>query len=117
MALKILNNNRPEDARDECAIEEEIAQKGSSHRESAMIRPLEVNGPEGNHLCLAYEPMREPLWIFQRRFPSGKLPLPIAKTYIYILLTGLDYLHTECRVVHTGKCLSLFGFLVEEIFN
>ncbi|KAJ6130061.1 kinase domain protein [Penicillium capsulatum] len=105
VTLKILNNNRPEDARDERAIEEQIAQKGSSHRGSAIIRTcldsLEVNGPEGNHLCLVYEPMREPLWIFQGRFPSVKLPLSIAKAYICILLTGLDYLHTECRVVHT----------------
>jgi serine/threonine protein kinase len=28
--------------------------------------------------------------------------LPIAKTYILLLLAGLDYLHTGCRVVHTG---------------
>ena len=121
VALKILNNNCPEDARDERAIEELIAQNGSSHRGSAIIRTcldsLEVKGPEGNHLCLVYEPMREPLWIFQRRFPSVKLPLSIAKAYIYILLEGLDYLHTECRVVHTGKCLSLSGLLVDLIIN
>ncbi|KAL2821807.1 kinase-like domain-containing protein [Aspergillus cavernicola] len=44
--------------------------------------------------------MREPLWIFQRRFVNGLLPLRIAKTYIYFLLVGLDYLHSECKVVH-----------------
>ena len=102
-------------------LKNKLPKKGSSHRGSVIIRTcldsLEVNGPEGNHLCLAYEPMREPLWIFQGRFPSAKLPLSIAKAYIYILLTGLDYLHTEYRVVHTGKCLSSFAFLVEEIIN
>ena len=46
-----------------------------------------------------------------------KLPLSIVKAYIRIPLTGLDYLHTECRVVHTGKCFSLFRFLVEERIN
>ena len=46
-----------------------------------------------------------------------KLPLSIVKAYICILLTGLDYLHTEYRVVHTGKCLSSFAFLVKEIIN
>ncbi|KAB8071480.1 hypothetical protein BDV29DRAFT_193236 [Aspergillus leporis] len=44
---------------------------------------LAVAGPEGSHLCLAYEPMRELLWILQ-------------KPYILILLPGLDYPHTEC---------------------
>jgi hypothetical protein len=51
--------------------------------------------------------MREPLWIFQRRFVDRKLPLPIVKAYIYLLLVGLDYLHSECKIVHPGKCLSL----------
>ena len=48
--------------------------------------------------------MREPLWILQRRFVDRKLPLPIAKAYIYFPLVGLEYLHSECRVVHAGEC-------------
>lgn len=67
---------------------------------------FEVAGPAGKHMCLVYEPMREPLWILQRRFVDRQLPLPIAKAYIYFLLVGLDYLHTECRVVHTGESLA-----------
>ncbi|EPS34067.1 hypothetical protein PDE_09029 [Penicillium oxalicum 114-2] len=63
---------------------------------------FEVSGPEGKHLCLVYEPMREPLWIFQTRFVDRKIPLPIAKAYIYFLLVGLNYLHSECKAVHTG---------------
>jgi serine/threonine protein kinase len=62
-----------------------------------------VTGPVGNHLCLAYKAAREPLWIYQNRFESEKFPLPMAKAYILILLAGLDYLHSECRIVHTGK--------------
>ncbi|KAH3274350.1 hypothetical protein KXV19_007347 [Aspergillus fumigatus] len=30
-----------------------------------------------------------------------KIPLPLIKTYIRALLTGLDYLHKVCRTVHT----------------
>lgn len=47
--------------------------------------------------------MREPLWILQKRFVDQRLPLPIAKAYLLILLAGLDYLHSECGVVHTGR--------------
>lgn len=54
---------------------------------------FEIEGPDGSHLCLVYEPMREPLWIFQRRFVEQKFPLSIAKAFLYNLLAGLDYLH------------------------
>lgn len=107
VTLKIINNCNFAEARHERDIEEHIAQQNPSHRGHAIIRTclesFEVAGPEGNHLCLVYEPMREPLWILQRRFVGQRLPLPIAKAYIFFLLVGLDYLHTECGVVHTGK--------------
>ncbi|KAJ0422768.1 hypothetical protein BJY00DRAFT_279406 [Aspergillus carlsbadensis] len=44
--------------------------------------------------------MREPLSMYQRRFDDKRMPLPLTKTYIRAPLTGLDYLHRECRVVH-----------------
>lgn len=47
--------------------------------------------------------MRELVWILQRRFVDQRLPLLIAKAYLLILLAGLDYFYTECRVVHTGN--------------
>jgi hypothetical protein len=43
--------------------------------------------------------MREPLWIFHKRFVDRRLPLSIAKAYIYIFLVGLDYLHTDERLL------------------
>lgn len=30
------------------------------------------------------------------------MPLIFAKVYILILLTGVDYLHAKCNIVHTG---------------
>lgn len=113
MALKIINSNNSDDARHEKEIESHISQQDPEHRGSVILRTcmddFEVTGPEGKHTCLVYEPMREPLWILQRRFVDRKLPLPIAKAYIYFLLVGLDYLHSECKVVHTGECLSQFS--------
>ncbi|TPX24725.1 hypothetical protein DIZ76_010161 [Coccidioides immitis] len=104
VALKITNTNKSS-AKDELEIEAHIAGTDPSHRGYPLFRTsldwFEVSSPEGAHLCLAYEPMREPIWLFQRRFKDGRIPLPIVKTYILFLLAGLDYLHEACRVVHT----------------
>lgn len=112
MILKIINSNNANDARHEKEIESHIKQQNPEHRGRVILRTclddVEVTGPEGKHMCLVYEPMREPLWMFQRRFVDRKIPLPIAKAYIYFCLVGLDYLHSECKVVHSGKCFSQF---------
>lgn len=106
MTLKIANSNASF-AGHERAVEEHISTADPSHRGRSLIRTLldsfEVEGLKGSHTCLVYPPMREPLSMYQRRFDDRKLPLPLIKTYVRALLTGLEYLHKECRVVHTGK--------------
>jgi serine/threonine protein kinase len=80
--------------------------KNPSHEGFPFVRTMldnfEVPGPDGPHLCLVYEPMREPLWLFQRRW-GGKLPPALLKVYLRLLLRGLDYLHSECYIIHTGE--------------
>jgi serine/threonine protein kinase len=46
--------------------------------------------------------MREPLWLWQQHFDGGVLPPNVVKPILQMTLTGLDYLHSECRVVHGG---------------
>ncbi|KMK60538.1 protein kinase, putative [Aspergillus fumigatus Z5] len=104
VALKIANNNASS-AGHEREVEEHISMADPSHRGRSVIRTLldsfEVKGPEGSYPCLVYPPMRESLSMYQRRFNDRKMPLPLIKTYIRALLTGLDYLHKVCRTVHT----------------
>ncbi|KKZ60947.1 hypothetical protein EMCG_04420 [[Emmonsia] crescens] len=123
VALKIINSSHADDARHEKEIESHITRQHSKHRGCVILRTclddFEVTGPEGKHMCLVYEPMREPLWILQRRFVDRKIPLPITKAYIYFLLVGLDYLHSECKVVHTDLKLGniLMSFENENILT
>ena len=111
MALEIINSNNPDDAQHEKEIENHITHHNPEHHGCMILRTcmddFEVIGPEGKHMCLVYEPMREPFWIFQRRFIVHNVPLPLVKAYIYFLLVGLDYLHSECKVIHGGECLPL----------
>lgn len=56
----------------------------------------------GTHLCLVSMPLREPLWLYQDRFVNDVLPSNMLEIIIQMVLHGLDYLHSECRVIHTG---------------
>lgn len=53
---------------------------------------------------LTYE---ESLWLFQKRW-DGKLPSAPLKVYLRFLLRGLDYLHSECHIIHTGRYLTRY---------
>ncbi|GLA40985.1 hypothetical protein AnigIFM63309_008827 [Aspergillus niger] len=94
VALKILNNNNPRGAYHERRIEEHIAQQTPSHRGRPVIRSylksFELKGPIGKHLCLAYEPAREPLWLYQRRFEGDRFSLPMVKALSILANLKLD---------------------------
>lgn len=50
--------------------------------------------------------MREPPWLFRRRITHQNCvdldALPFIKSYLRILLKGLDFLHSQAHVIHTG---------------
>ncbi|KFY29164.1 hypothetical protein V491_00162 [Pseudogymnoascus sp. VKM F-3775] len=107
VALKINNCDfvDTEAAQHELQISKILANTNPLHEGFPYVRTLlnsfEMKGPHGLHTCLVYEPMREPLWLFQKRCRNGKLSLDLIKVYLTFLLRGLDYLHSECHIVHT----------------
>lgn len=84
-----------------------ISSTNTSHPGLSFIRlpidEFQLEGPEGTHFCLVYKPMRETLYHWQRRLPHERLPLPLFKSYAFLILQALDYLHIECHLIHTGK--------------
>jgi len=69
----------------------------------AAIDDFTIIGPTGaTHLCLVYEAMREPLSQFQQRLASHRIPPQLLKVYVEFILQGLEYLHTDCQIIHTG---------------
>lgn len=56
---------------------------------------------------MVLEPLREPLWIYQQRF-GGVIPSGLLKIILQMILHGLDYLHSECHIIHTG--FSFFSY-------
>ncbi|KAJ5990221.1 hypothetical protein N7522_010428 [Penicillium canescens] len=122
VTLKILNNGSRSKNERQRALEEQITQQNLSHRGWYSIRPcyghFEIPSSEQDpHLCLIYEPQRETMLRFQDHFTGRKIPLPIAKAYITCLLLGVEYLHAECRVIHTDLKLEniMMTFENEEV--
>jgi hypothetical protein len=112
VAIKFKNCNfaNEESAEHELTISEYVATVNPSCTGFGVLRTVidsfEVGTPYGKHKCLVYAPMRESLHIFRRRFGNDKLPLPILKAHLKILLLGLGYLHSACEVVRTGEIQS-----------
>jgi hypothetical protein len=115
IALKITNcfEGDRKSADEELLISRHISQIQSNHEGAKHVRVVEnsfaVPGPFGEHLCLAFEPLREPLWMLGRHLGTVGLSPPILKAFLNLILKGLDFLHSECRIIHTGKLFSLRG--------
>lgn len=99
----------------ECRTEEyicEVANVSSGHHPGkSLLRThqgvFRVTGHHGIHMCFIYEPMRESLLEFCQRFENNALTVPIFIPFIQALLECTDFLHTVCKVVHTGKSRDL----------
>ncbi|KAK1772447.1 Serine/threonine-protein kinase [Phialemonium atrogriseum] len=95
-------------------VYQRISSGSRSHPGRDAVRPLldffQLSGPDGEHQCLVHPPLWENVRTFLARNPVGRLPKPVLGIVLYRLFQALDYLHNECRIVHTGKFTSLHGF-------
>lgn len=69
---------------------------------STLLDSFNLPTPHGTHVCMVFDPLREPLWMLRRRFQGDVLPLDLLRPVAKLILEGLGYLHSECQVVHTG---------------
>ncbi|KAI4287976.1 MAG: hypothetical protein L6R35_002760 [Caloplaca aegaea] len=82
-----------------------ISKSNPRHEGRHFVRTLldsfTLSGTYNEHICLVFEPLREPIWLLNERFKGNVIPSGILKIMVQMLLHGLDYLHTECHIVHT----------------
>ncbi|KAI0469392.1 kinase-like domain-containing protein [Xylaria cf. heliscus] len=123
VAIKICTCNVSADDTLELDMIIHVSSVNSQHRGrdivGTAVESFGLNLPEGSsHLALVFEPMRDPLWLFIRRIADenrvDSLMLPIIKVYLKILLEGLDFLHSECHVIHTDLKLDNIMVTVED---
>ncbi|KAG0175809.1 serine/threonine protein kinase, CMGC group [Apophysomyces sp. BC1021] len=58
-------------------------------------------GPNGKHVCMAFEVLGESLLSLIKRYNYRGIPQSIVKRISKQIIQGLDYLHRECGVIHT----------------
>lgn len=97
----------------------QISASSTKHPGRSAVRELldsfDVTGPDGPHRCLVHSPLWESIWTFLNRNPVGRLPPVVLAVTLRRLFLALNYLHTECKVIHTGivpqSSLELENFL------
>ena len=66
-----------------------------------MLDHFTHNGPNGKHVCMAFEVLGENLLSVIKRYHYKGIPVPIVKRIAKQILLGLDYLHRKCGIIHT----------------
>lgn len=68
----------------------------------SLLDTFEIDGPDGQHRCLVHPPLWESVLHFLHRNPVRRLPAPVLAFILQRTFHALDYLHTECQIIHTG---------------
>ena len=102
-------------AEHELDISRQLEKGNPSHEGRQYVRLIldsfKQKGPHGTHLCLVFEPLRETLSMLQRRMKDRCYSSHSCKEILAVILEGLEYIHDECHIIHTGVfCLILDYF-------
>ncbi|RMZ01909.1 hypothetical protein D0860_07425 [Hortaea werneckii] len=102
-ALKIYVNNLQYHR--ELPIYEEIRDLQSTHEGQKYIRKMydsfELQGPHGRHICLIHQPLGMSLGELKELTPDGLFSTELIRQTLRCILSGLQFLHKEVRVIHT----------------
>jgi serine/threonine-protein kinase SRPK3 len=55
----------------------------------------------GNHFVMVFEILGVNLLEIMKRYEYKGIPMPLVRRMAKQILIGLDYLHRECRIIHT----------------
>ncbi|XP_047459607.1 SRSF protein kinase 3 [Mugil cephalus] len=78
-----------------------LARHSSSQRIVKLLDEFKLAGVNGIHMCLVLELLGPDLRSWQLCFGNPGLLKPQVKQILTQVLQGLDYLHTQCKIIHT----------------
>uniref|UniRef100_A0A1Y1MTX1 non-specific serine/threonine protein kinase n=1 Tax=Photinus pyralis TaxID=7054 RepID=A0A1Y1MTX1_PHOPY len=104
-ALKVFQRNHNDTCKNEFQIYDSIEKANPSHPGHRHIRTavdmFTIERQGQCYSCLVQPPMWDSWRDLLYRNPSGRFSVALLKGGLRHLLLALDYLHTECRLVHT----------------
>ncbi|RAK71838.1 putative protein kinase [Aspergillus fijiensis CBS 313.89] len=81
-------------------------------RINSLLNYFHLQGPHGCHACLVHEPLGMTADFLARMAPRNEKTLDFMKPAIRQLLVALDFLHSECHIIHTDRTIyKSLGFL------
>ena len=111
MALKILRSDCYNGNHDIYELEmlKHIQQKSHLSTNLGRNRVIQLldhfhhEGASGNHVCLVFHVLGYHLGLQAAKFEQQRIPVAMMKEVARQLLQGLDFLHRECGIIHTGN--------------
>lgn len=104
-AMKVVKSaaHYTEAARDEITLLSQIAERDPEDRHYCcrMIDWFEHAGPHGRHVCMVFEVLGDNLLTLIRLYDHRGIPLHVVRRLARQVLVALDYLHTQCHIIHT----------------
>jgi serine/threonine-protein kinase SRPK3 len=92
---------------DELDMYKILSKTNSSHPGSAHVRAaldiFSIPRQGGDHRCLVQKPMWDSFRDLLNGNPTHRFTDELLKAGLTQVLLALDYLHSECKMVHTGK--------------
>ncbi|KAJ5948121.1 hypothetical protein N7466_001136 [Penicillium verhagenii] len=125
VTVKVLINSTSlgEQLDHELSIHKRIEGARQNHPGRDYVRSLldsfDITGPEDQHRCLVHPPLWESILAFLYRNPVRRLPIPVLAVTLHRLFLALDYLHTECKIIHTDVKADniMFGIADDSVFH
>ena len=97
----------PEALEDELRVLRLLRTIKTSHSGPLLVRQMldnfQVDNKNGIFQCVVHPPLAISIKAFRRMLPERALPVSFVKLVLKHLLLGLDFLHTEAKVIHTGE--------------
>lgn len=92
-------------------LRKQYSQRSPSHVNSS--RPFQTfrTKPNGEHVCFVFDVLGHHLDFQAAKYHGGKLPVKAVRKITQQLLLGLDFLHRECGIIHTGNWQEYIPYL------
>lgn len=107
VALKIVKSAKhfTETAKDEIkilkAVRDADPENPKRNKTVQLLNDFKITGVNGIHICMVFEVLGHNLLKLILKSNYRGIPLPNVKSITRQVLEGLDYLHMECKIIHT----------------